>query len=197
MDWAEEDGQLIARLAVGDTSALDALYDRYAGVIFALLVRIVADRAIAEDLLQEVFLRAWQRAGTYRDARGRVAAWLFGIAHNLAVDELRRQRRRPQPATARERENTDLGWESVATDGQEVAEEAWVNLRRAQIETALGRLPEAQRRVIELAYFEGYTQTQIAARLDEPLGTVKTRMRLGIQKLRDILQGQGLELEVD
>lgn len=195
MDWSEEDGQLIARLAVGETGALEALYERYAGVVFALVLRIVAERPVAEDLLQEVFVRAWQRAGTYDGARGRAGAWLCGIAHNLAIDELRRQRRRPQLAT--ERDDRDTIGEPLAPNGREVAEEAWLNLRRAQIETALARLPVAQRQVIELAYFEGFTQSQIAARLDEPLGTVKTRMRLGLRKLRDILQGQGLELEVD
>ncbi len=195
MDWSEEDGQLIARLAVGDSTALDALYERYAGVVFGLVLRIVAERPVAEDLLQEVFVRAWQRAGSYDGSRGRADAWLCGIAHNLAIDELRRQRRRPQLAS--ERDDRDLPREPSVPNGREVAEEAWINLRRVQIETALARLPVAQRQVIELAYFEGFTQSQIAARLGEPLGTVKTRMRLGLRKLRDILQGQGLELEVD
>lgn len=195
MDWSEDDGQLIARLAAGDSAALDALYERYAGVVFGLVLRIVAERPVAEDLLQEVFVRAWQRAGSYDGSRGRAGAWLCGIAHNLAIDELRRQRRRPQLVS--ERDERDPPREPSAPNGREVAEEAWINLRRVQIETALARLPVAQRQVIELAYFEGFTQSQIAARLGEPLGTVKTRMRLGLRKLRDILQGQGLELEVD
>lgn len=186
---------MIARLAVGDGAALDALYERYAGVVFGLVLRIVAERPVAEDLLQEVFVRAWQRAGSYDGSRGRAGAWLCGIAHNLAIDELRRQRRRPQLAS--ERDDRDPPREPGVPNGREVAEEAWINLRRVQIETALARLPVAQRQVIELAYFEGFTQSQIAARLGEPLGTVKTRMRLGLRKLRDILQGQGLELEVD
>lgn len=197
MDGAEDDGQLIARLASGETTALDALYDRYASVTFALIVRIVADRTVAEDLLQEVFVRAWQRAATYQNARGRVGAWLLGIAHNVAIDELRRQRRRPLAVTERERDTLDGVVARTADAGMEVADEAWANLRRMQIEAALADLPPPQRRVIELAYFEGYTQSQIARRLDEPLGTVKTRLRLGLHKLRDLLQGQELELEAD
>lgn len=197
MDRSEEDEQLIGRLAAGDTAALDALYGRYANVVFALALRIVADRQVAEEILQEVFLRAWQRAGTYRGARGRVVPWLLGIGHNLAIDELRRRRRRPQMVAEREREGTAVEASALAAPGPEPHEEAWIGVRRAQMETALKHLPAVQRTVIVLAYFEGYTQSEIAARLGEPLGTVKTRLRLGLHKLRDILQAQGLEVESD
>ncbi len=197
MDRAEEDEQLIGRLVAGDVAALDALYDRYAGVVFALVLRIVADRPVAEELLQETFLRAWQRAGLFEGSRGRVPSWLLGIAHNLAIDELRRRRRRPQAVTPRERERAERELAGLPDPGPAVAEEAWSRLRRAQIEAALGRLPPAQRRIIELAYFEGYSQSEIAARLGEPLGTVKTRMRLGMRKLRDLLEAQGLAVETD
>ncbi|MDP9372583.1 MAG: sigma-70 family RNA polymerase sigma factor [Chloroflexota bacterium] len=197
MDRAEEDEQLIGRLVAGDVAALDALYDRYAGVVFALVLRIVADRPVAEELLQETFLRAWQRAGLFEGSRGRVPSWLLGIAHNLAIDELRRRRRRPQAVTPRERETAERELAGLPDPGPAVAEEAWSRLRRAQIEAALGRLPAAQRRIIELAYFEGYSQSEIAARLGEPLGTVKTRMRLGMRKLRDLLEAQGLAVETD
>ncbi len=197
MDRAEEDEQLIGRLVAGDVAALDALYDRYAGVVFALVLRIVADRPVAEELLQETFLRAWQRAGLFEGSRGRVPSWLLGIAHNLAIDELRRRRRCPQAVTPRERETAERELAGLPDPGPAVAEEAWSRLRRAQIEAALGRLPAAQRRIIELAYFEGYSQSEIAARLGEPLGTVKTRMRLGMRKLRDLLEAQGLAVETD
>ncbi len=197
MDRAEEDEQLIGRLVAGDVAALDALYDRYAGVVFALVLRIVADRPVAEELLQETFLRAWQRAGLFEGSRGRVPSWLLGIAHNLAIDELRRRRRRPQAVIPRERETAERELAGLPDPGPAVAEEAWSRLRRAQIEAALGRLPAAQRRIIELAYFEGYSQSEIAARLGEPLGTVKTRMRLGMRKLRDLLEAQGLAVETD
>ena len=147
--------------------------------------------------MQETSLRAWKRAYLFERERGRVPSWLLGIAHNLAIDELRRRRRRPQGVTPREREASERELASVPDPGPEVAEEAWASLRRAQIAAALERLPPAQRRIIELAYFEGYSQSEIAARLGEPLGTVKTRMRLGLRKLRDLLQAQGLAVEVD
>ena len=197
MDRAEEDEQLIGRLATGDTTALDPLYDRYAGLVFALVLRILGDRQAAEDLLQEVFVRAWQRAGTYQQTRGRVTTWLLGIAHNLAIDEVRRQRRRPQGVAEREADDADEPLLSLPSTDPDVADQAWERLRRARISAALGQLPAAQRAIIELAYFEGYTQSEIAVRLGEPLGTVKTRTRLGLRKLRDMLQGQDLELEVD
>jgi len=197
VDRAEEDEQLIGRLATGDTTALDPLYDRYAGLVFALVLRILGDRQAAEDLLQEVFVRAWQRAGTYQQTRGRVTTWLLGIAHNLAIDEVRRRRRRPQGLAEREADDADEPLLSLPATDPDVADQAWERLRRARISAALGQLPPAQRAIIELAYFEGYTQSEIAIRLGEPLGTVKTRTRLGLRKLRDMLQDQGLELEVD
>ena len=197
MDRPEEDARLVDRLAAGETSALEALYDRYAGVVFALVLRVVADRQIAEELLQEVFLRAWQHAKSYQSSRGRVLTWLLGIARNLAIDELRRRRRRPQAPPERERQDTDRLLASLPAHGTAPDEEVWATIRRAQVGAALDRLPSAQRAIIELAYFEGHTQSEIAARLGQPLGTVKTRMRLGMHKLRDILQTQGLELNVD
>ena len=193
VDWTEDDEQLISRVANGDATALDQLYDRYAGVAFALILRIVGERQVAEELLQEVFLRAWQRADTFQEARGRFPPWLLGIAHHLAIDELRRRRRQPQRVA--EREEAERRLHALPDPGPDVANEAWARVRRAQIVDALGRLPEAQRVAIELAYFGGYSQAEIAARLGEPLGTVKTRIRLGLRKLRDIVQAQGLEIE--
>ena len=189
MDWTEDDEQFASRLVAGDRAALDRLYDRYTGVVYALVLRIVADRQVAEELLQEVFLRVWQRAGTYQEARGRFTPWLLGIAHNLAIDELRRRRR--QPREAPEREDAEREVAALPDPGPEVAEEAWARVRRAQIDEALARLPREQRVAIELAYFGGYSQSEIAARLGEPLGTVKTRIRLGLLKLREVLtEGQ-------
>lgn len=197
MDRSQEDEQLIGRLAVGDSTALDALYSRYAGVVFALILRIVADRQVAEEVLQEVFLRVWQRAGTYQGARGRVMSWLLGIAHNLAIDEVRRRRRRPQSVGERERAAADSELDLRPSPDADPHEEAWAGLRRARVEAALRTLPPPQRAVLVLAYFDGYTQSEIAARLGEPLGTVKTRMRLGLRKLRETAREQGLEIEVE
>lgn len=193
MDQPEKDEQLIGRLADGDTVALEALYDRYSSLVFALVLRIVVDRQIAEELLQEVFVRVWQHAGAYEATRGRVLSWLLGIAHNLALNELRRRRRRPQGVVSnRDREAVDHKLEVLAASGPEPAEVAWANMRRAQLMRALDHLPAAQRAVIGL-YAIGHSQSEIATRLGEPLGTVKSRMRLGLRKLRDILQAQGIE----
>ena len=196
MDRAGEDEALIARLAAGDRSALGLLYDRYAGPVYALVLRIIADRQAAEDLLQEVFLRVWQRAATYQANRGRPLTWVLGIAHNLAIDEVRRRQRRPQGVEERDDATVDNLLSVVPSEEPGPAEQAWERLCRAQISAALQQLPPAQRAIIELAYFEGYTQSQMAERLGEPLGTVKTRLRLGMQKLRELLQGQGLEVDL-
>jgi RNA polymerase sigma-70 factor, ECF subfamily len=195
VDHAREDEALIARLAAGDRSALGLLYDRYAGPVYALVLRIIADRQAAEDLLQEVFLRVWQRAATYQATRGRPLTWVLGIAHNLAIDEVRRRQRRPQGVEERDDATVDSLLAVVPSEEPGPAEQAWERLCRAQISAALEQLPPAQRAIIELAYFEGYTQSQMAERLGEPLGTVKTRLRLGMQKLRELLQGQGLEVD--
>jgi RNA polymerase sigma-70 factor (ECF subfamily) len=193
----EDDEALLPRLAAGDRAALDRLYDRYAGPTYALLLRIVADRQLAEDLLQEVFVRVWQRAGSYQAERGRVLTWVLSIAHNLAIDEVRRQRRRPQEAEERtDASVTDL-LAAVPTAEPGPEQVVWEQQRRAQINEAMRQLPEAQRVLIELAYFEGYTQSQLAARLGEPLGTIKTRLRLGVQKLRGILGEHGLDAASD
>jgi len=189
----DDDEALLPRLAAGDRAALDRLYDRYAGPTYALLLRIVADRQLAEDLLQEVFLRVWQRASSYQVERGRALTWVLSIAHNLAIDEVRRQRRRPQGAEEREDASvTDL-LAAIPTAEPGPEQVVWEQHRRAQIVGAMRQLPEAQRILIELAYFEGYTQSQLATRLGEPLGTIKTRLRLGVQKLRGILGEQGLD----
>jgi len=193
----EDDEALLPRLAAGDRAALDRLYDRYAGPTYALLLRIVADRQLAEDLLQEVFLRVWQRAGSYQVERGRALTWVLSIAHNLAIDEVRRQRRRPQGAREREDASVNDLLAAVPTTEPGPEQVAWEQQRRAQIVGALRQLPEAQRLLIELAYFEGYTQSQLAARLGEPLGTIKTRLRLGVRKLRGILGAHGLDAAGD
>lgn len=195
MDWVEEDEALVRRLVDGDPTALATLYDRYAGVAFSLLFRMLGDRTVAEEVLQEVFLRVWQRAATYRDSRGRFAPWLLAIAHHLAIDELRRRRR--QPARVTDQEATERTLALVPDPAPDVAEATGAREERERIEAALATLPAAQRLALELAYFDGYSQTEIAARLGQPLGTVKTRIRLGLRKLRDLLQARELGFVVD
>jgi RNA polymerase sigma-70 factor (ECF subfamily) len=193
VNQAVGDEALIARLAAGDTAALSLLYDRHAGAVYSLVARIVGDRQVAEDLLQEVFVRVWQRAGTYQGARGKPLTWVLGIAHNVAIDEVRRRRRRPLEADDRDEEGQLTALQALPAVDSDPSDLTWERLRREQIMAALAQLPEAQRILIELAYFEGYTQSQLAARLGEPLGTIKTRMRLAAQKLRELLRDLALE----
>ncbi len=146
---------------------------------------------MAEELLQEVFFRAWQQGGTFRASRGSFITWLLSITHNMAIDEVRKRRRRPQKS---ENDDPEVALAGVADTGQGVEDEVWLATLRETIEAALAMLPPAQREAIELAYFRGLTQREIAAQLGEPLGTIKTRMRLGMQKLRDQLAGNEVDL---
>ena len=185
------DVDLIGRAAEGDARALEVLYDRYARVVYSFALRIVGDQQVAEELLQEVFFRAWQQGGTFRANRGTFITWLLSITHNMAIDEVRKRRRRPQKS---ENDDPEAALAGVADTGQDVEEEVWLGTLRETIEAALATLPPAQREAIELAYFRGLTQREIAAQLGEPLGTIKTRMRLGMQKLRDQLEGNEVDL---
>jgi RNA polymerase sigma-70 factor, ECF subfamily len=185
------DVALIAALAAGEVEALGALYDRHARIVFALLVRIAGDRDAAEEILQEVFLRAWQHAHAFDDSRGTVRSWLYGIAHNLALNELRRWRRRPQlqprPASADPDGDNQEGYIAAGSDP---AVDAWCAVRDAQLAHALDQLPPNQRAVL-LLYGEGFSQSEIAAKLGEPLGTVKSRMRRALGHLRETLSALG------
>lgn len=187
----ETDLSALSSLGNGDPNALETLYDTYATVTLAVIFRIVRDRAVAEDLLQDVFLRIWQRAETYRPDRGTVRAWILGIAHNTGLNEIRRQRRRPVSAdppgapgqkTAHPEHPLDL----IQDPDPDPAEMAWIRERRELIASAMDQVSDVQRTVIEL-YAAGYSQSEVAARLGEPLGTVKTRMRRGLLQLRKLL----------
>jgi RNA polymerase sigma-70 factor (ECF subfamily) len=178
------DEQLIEAVAAGDDAALGVLYDRYAKAVFSLAVRITQDQGLAEEITQEVFLRLWRNAGTFSAERGRFSSWLLSVTHHLAVDQLRRRRVRPQTVASTD----DAQVQGMPDTRADVEEEAWLSVQRSAVRTALDQLPPAQRRVIELAYFGGLTHVEIAATLGDPLGTVKTRLRLGLQKLRELLQ---------
>jgi RNA polymerase sigma-70 factor (ECF subfamily) len=169
----------------GDGRAVAALYDRYGSLVFSLGLRMLRDREAAEELVQETFLRAWRQVATYQPSLGRVSNWLLGIARNLAIDELRRRSARPQRADG----ESDEQIANLATSHEaDPAEQLQASAQSAQIREALAALPPAQRQVMELAYYGGLTQSEIAERLGDPLGTVKTRMRLATQKLRDLLR---------
>jgi RNA polymerase sigma-70 factor (ECF subfamily) len=173
------DAELLAAMARGEERALAALYDRYRLILFALIQRILHSRAEAEDVLQDVFLQAWQKSSDFDESRGRPFTWLVTLARSRAIDRLRSLGARERLAEASAREAPD--------DVADAADDAILSEQSAIVRHALAELPEDQRQVLLLAYFEGFTQTEIAGRLSTPLGTVKTRMRTGMMKLRDLL----------
>jgi RNA polymerase sigma-70 factor (ECF subfamily) len=185
------DAELVSRVAFGTAEALEVLYERYSRVVLSFAFRILGDRAGAEELLQEVFLRTWRQAANFSQSKGSFVTWLLSITHNMAIDEIRKRNRRPIRA------NTDdpmLMLANMRDTDTPVYERAVLNSVREEIGTALGQLPVAQRTAIEMAYFQGLTQREIAEQVGEPLGTIKTRMRLGMRKLRDLLPEHGVEL---
>jgi RNA polymerase sigma-70 factor (ECF subfamily) len=180
------DEQLMDGVRSGDGQAVAVLYDRYNMLVFSLALRMLNDREGAEELVQEVFLRAWRQAGTYQPTLGRLSTWLLGITRNLAVDEMRKRGVRPQRADGEAaQEQLEM---LPSSEFDDPARQVGLADQRAEIQRALEVLPPAQRRVIELAYYSGLSQSEIAAALGDPLGTVKTRMRLATQKLREQLQ---------
>jgi RNA polymerase sigma-70 factor (ECF subfamily) len=166
------DVQLIQRMVERDQTALGELYDRYGRLLFSLIQRILGDRSEAEEVLQEVFVQAWTRCGTYDATLGSVVGWLVRVARNRAIDRLR-----ANGVRGRTIETTPL---EVTTPESH----AWNGERARAVMRALNGLPPEQRLLIEQAYFEGLTQSELAARHQLPLGTVKTRMRMGLQALR-------------
>jgi len=166
-------------MRLGDESALEALYRRYAGLVYTLALRIVGDGELAREVLQDSFLRAWAGRDAYDPARGRVAWWLMGIARNRAIDLLRS---RPHQARLRERERLTIDLSDPASADIPNA----VGLRRA-VTSALQALSGIQREAIELAYYGGLTQSEIARELNEPLGTIKSRTRDAMERLRQTL----------
>lgn len=184
------DADLIGRAANGDARALEVIYDRYSGVVFSFSLRLVGDRQLAEEVLQEVFFRAWQQGGNFSAQRGSLVTWLLSITHNMSIDEIRKRNRRPQKADSEEPELLLAG---LQASGQSVEDEVWIGSLRGTIGEALRELPASQREAIEMAYFQGLTQREIAEALGEPLGTIKTRMRLGLLKLREALGDSGME----
>jgi len=168
-------------MAAGDRDAFARFYDRYAPLVFPFVLRIVGDRSDAADVLQDVFWEAWRDAGAYDATRGTPEAWLVMRARTRAIDRVRRGRRRAQTFLAPVDEATAEAPPALGGDAAQHAED------RQVVAAALSRLPESQRVVIELAYYAGLTQTEIAERLEQPLGTVKTRIRLALARLREVV----------
>jgi RNA polymerase sigma-70 factor (ECF subfamily) len=177
------DVELVKAVASQDEAALAQLYDRYRVILFGLLMRILNNREEAEDVLQEVFLQVWRRAADFDENRGRPFTWLVTMARSRGIDRLRTLASRERVVVAGAKEET----EAVS----DAASDAFRSEQRSLVTSALAQLPDEQQRPLILAYFDGLTQTEIAARLGAPLGTVKTRMRTGMMKLREMLAGQG------
>ncbi|TWH72456.1 sigma-70 family RNA polymerase sigma factor [Modestobacter roseus] len=177
------DRQLLARIAAGDRTAVDDLYERFRRPAFALARRVVADDVLAEDVLQDVFLAVWRDPGAFDGSRGTVASWLLAMVHHKAVDAVRREEshRRRQ---ARAEDELALAAPVAVSD---VADEAADRVAAATVRSALQALPDSQREALTLAYYGGYTQREVAALTGAPLGTVKTRMLAGMRRLKDAL----------
>lgn len=181
------DEALIHSLALGVLWSLEILYQRYARLLYSIAYRMVPDHQIAEDLLQETFVSVWQNASSYSSQSGSVRSWLVAIIRHRAIDYLRKLRSRQDfKITPIEELEHDDG-----PTGPDVEEEAWRAMQGAQVRNALSMLSNEQRMVIELAYFQGWTQTEIAEGYSIPLGTVKARMRLGLMRLKRILEQMG------
>ena len=176
------DVELLKAIVRQDETALAELYDRYRVILFSLLVRILHSREEAEDVLQEVFLQVWRRAPDFDESRGRPFTWLVTLARSRGIDRLRSLAARERVALAGAREPGEEVSDAVA--------DAFRSEQRGLVTTALAQLPEEQKRALMLAYFDGLTQSEIAEKLGAPLGTVKTRMRTGLIKLRELLGSQ-------
>ena len=183
------DEVLINAIAGGAVWAMEPLYQRYSRILYSLAYRMVADHQVAEDLLQDAFLSVWRRATSYSPQSGAVRSWLVSIVHHRTIDYLRAVRRRSGLKEAT--------WEEVEQDERtafpDVWDEAWRSVQSAQVRAALMNIPIEQRMVIELAYFQGWTHSEIAEGCKIPLGTVKARMRLGLMHLKGILQQMGVD----
>lgn len=184
----ESDEQLIEWLASGNIIALDAIYGRYARPVFSLAIRILGDNADAEEATQDVFERVWRHAGSFDKERGRGGTWILSMTHHVSIDMLRKRQRRPQAIDSEASERVTM----TLPAEQDVGEETLRSLEATQVRRALRSLPESQRQAIELAYFGGLSHLEIAAALGDPLGTVKTRIRRGMERLRSALEGLGL-----
>jgi len=179
------DEALLALCSRADENALGELYDRYGRVAYGLALRIVRDRSLAEDAVQEGFLAVWRSAGAFLAEQGKPSTWILTLVHRRAVDLVRREeRRRADP----------LG-DTEQPTGEATDEEAWLRAQRQVVQEALRKLPPDQREAIELAYYGGFTQSELAERLGLPLGTIKSRMFTGLKRLRELLAESGLDVD--
>ncbi len=172
------DEAVVALTARSDEVALAELYDRYGRAAYGLAVRVLRDEALAEDAVQDAFLSVWRGASRFIPERAKASTWIMTLVHRRAVDLVRREeRRRADPLPESE---PDSG-------GPSAADSTWLHLERERVQAALRQLPDQQREAIELAYYGGFTQSELAERLGEPLGTIKSRMFAGLARLRELL----------
>jgi len=178
---SRSDSELIVAIAGGEADPLGELYDRYSRVVYGLALRIIRDRALAEDAVQEAFLSVWRAAGSFNDRRGSARSWLLLLAHRRAVDVVRRNQR------SRVRDDSD-GAHDFSLSSLPASDAAELDAERRTVQTALASLSTKQRTVLELAYYGGYTQQEIAARLGLPIATVKSQTSEALRRLRDLLE---------
>jgi RNA polymerase sigma factor (sigma-70 family) len=175
------DEALVALVARGDEDALGELYDRVSRIAYGLAMRVLRDDRLAEDAVQEGFLAVWRNAAAFRAERAKASTWILTLVHRRAVDLVRREeRRRAEPLS----EETATGGEGVADATDEAA---WLRFERERVQSALRQLPDVQREALELAYYGGFSQSELAERLGVPLGTIKSRMFAGLARLRELL----------
>lgn len=178
-----DDAELIKLITQKNETALGELYDRHSRLVYSLAYGVVGDHGSAEEITLDIFTRVWEKAGTYRVERAKVVTWLARMTRNRAIDVLRREEVRPLKHS--------VHWAEVkaepTSDSNDPETAAHLSLEARRLRTALATLPEPQQEVLALAYFKGYSHSEIAAALDLPLGTVKARIRLGMQKLRALM----------
>ncbi len=183
------DEALLNAIANGAVWAMESLYQRYSRILYSLAYRLVADHQVAEDLLQDAFLAIWRRSTSYSPQTGAARSWLISILHHRAIDYLRRVRRR---STLQEAPSEEIELDETSTF-PDVWEDVWRSVKSSQVRAALMKIPAEQRLVIELAYFQGWTHTEIAEGVQIPLGTVKARLRLGLIHLKHALEQLGMD----
>jgi RNA polymerase sigma-70 factor (ECF subfamily) len=184
----EDDAALMLRIAQGDEQALGALYDRWSPLVFSVCAHILGDDDEAEEAVEETFWQVWRQAARYDAERGAVSTWLTTVARTRALDRLRARRRRQEQSMTNLTETDRAQVDATVRRTDDPARDAELTERRSLVRQALVALPAEQREVLELAYFRGFSQSEIAEQTGQPLGTIKTRVRLAMEKLRDRLE---------